>query len=143
MSIIVNCPSCGAKNRIPEHSKGIAICGKCKRRLPEPDKGVPIELTDYNFDNAVNNSDKPVLVDFWADWCMPCRMMTPILEQLGMKYHSIQVAKLNTETCQSISMRHQIQSIPTLILFINGREIKRIIGARTLPALEAELREWL
>ena len=143
MSIIVHCTSCQAKNRITQISKGKAVCGRCKTPLPQPGFGRPAVLTDQDFDGLVAGSAEPVMVDFWAAWCGPCKMMAPVLEQLAGKQQKILLAKLDTEAHQQTAARFGIQSIPTLILFVNGREAKRITGAMPLPALERELLPWL
>lgn len=92
--------------------------------------GKYIELNNENFDNEVLKSDLPVLVDFWAPWCGPCRMIAPIIEEIAKDYEGkLKVCKLNTDESFEISSQYQIVSIPTLIFFKNGKELKRIIGA--------------
>ncbi|MCX8059237.1 MAG: thioredoxin [Spirochaetes bacterium] len=89
-----------------------------------------IELNESNFENEVLKSDLPVLVDFWAPWCGPCKMISPFIDEIAKEYTGkLKVCKLNTDEGFEISSKYQIVSIPTLILFIGGKEIKRIIGA--------------
>ncbi len=90
----------------------------------------PIELTDNSFDTEVLESPLPVLIDFWAIWCGPCRMVSPIVEELAGEYNGkLKVAKLDVDSNQAIAMRYGIRSIPTLLLFKNGAVVEQIIGA--------------
>src|SRR5436190_4895793 len=89
-----------------------------------------LEITDSNFDEVVLKSDKPVLVDFWAEWCGPCRMVGPAVEQLSqMMSDKIKVAKINVDENQEIAVRYGVRSIPSLLLFKGGKEIARTVGA--------------
>ena len=96
-----------------------------------------VELSDSSFDSEVIKSDKPVLVDFWAPWCGPCRILAPIVEEIAESYTGkLKVGKLNVDDNQEITMRYRIRSIPTLILFKNGQALDQIIGA--VPKTEIE-----
>jgi thioredoxin 2 len=130
----VACPHCGTINRIPAARVGDgAKCGECKEPLLP---GQPIELTAATFDRHVANSDLPLVVDFWAAWCGPCRMMAPAFEQAAARLApGVRLAKLDTESAPDIAARFSIRSIPTLIAFRNGREMARQSGALDLPRL--------
>lgn len=143
MSIIVKCPACGTKNRIKEHSESTPLCGKCKTPILIQQSASPIHLSDTTFDGFIRKSSKPVLVDFWAQWCAPCRIMSPVLESFARSQNSIIIAKLDTEKNPLISSKFQIFSIPTLILFADGKEVKRISGAMPLQELENQLKHWI
>jgi len=122
------CPHCISVNNVAkkdEYKK--ANCGKCKKSLLDT---IPLELTNTNFDEVVVNSDIPVIVDFWAPWCGPCKMMGPNFEKAATKFPlKILFVKVNTENEQAIGARFSIRSIPTLIIFKEGKEVHRSSGA--------------
>ncbi|RMG94946.1 MAG: thiol reductase thioredoxin [Deltaproteobacteria bacterium] len=127
---MVRCPSCGAKNRIPVgRLDQPAKCGKCKTPL-EPTK-VPHELAPGQLDAIVRNSAIPVLVDFWAPWCGPCRMVAPEVKKVAEASNGrFLVVKVNTEQDPQTAARHRIQSIPLFAVFHRGTETARMAGAR-------------
>ena len=99
-----------------------------------------LEITDDNFEAEVLKSDIPVLVDLWAPWCGPCRIVGPIIEELAGEYAGkMKVGKLNVDDNSETAMKYQVQSIPTILIFKDGQEIQRIIGARPKPAFKKEI----
>jgi thioredoxin 2 len=126
----VVCPACGTINRVQGSQLGSApACGKCKQPLFE---GKPVALDEAGFERQVARSELPVLVDFWAAWCGPCRAMAPAYDQAaGMLEPHVRVAKVDTEQAQALATRLNIRSIPTLALFMGGREVARQPGALT------------
>ncbi len=100
----------------------------------------PVELTDSNFNDEVLNSDKPVLVDFWAEWCGPCRMVGPVVEELAGDYEGkVKVGKVDVDSNPQVSMQYGIRSIPSLLIFKNGDVVDQIIGAVPKAHLQKQL----
>ncbi len=104
----------------------------------------PITLSDTTFDEEINTSSEPVLVDFWAEWCGPCKMIAPILEEIAEEQAGkLKVAKLNVDEAPAIAQRFEVMSIPTMIVFQDGKPAKRLVGAKPKAALVKDLSEFL
>lgn len=132
------CPFCNATNRIPADKLNAGpACGKCHKALFN---GKPVTLSADNFRQHINRNEIPVVVDFWAPWCGPCKMMAPAFEQASAKLSpSVRLAKLNTEDEQAIAGQLNIRSIPTMVIFKKGREVARQAGAMSA----ADIQNWI
>jgi thioredoxin 2 len=138
----IRCSSCGTTNRVPRAklAQGLkAKCGRCKEPLSEVTAS-PTIVTDATFAAEVERSPLPVLVDAWAAWCGPCRMIAPAIDELAAELAGkVRVAKLNVDENPATAGRFDIRSIPTLLVISGGREIDRIVGAQSKQAILARL----
>jgi thioredoxin 2 len=132
---IVVCPNCGRKNRVPTSAHGVPRCGQCHQPLPWM-----ADATDATYASVVEDAAVPVIVDLWAPWCGPCRMVSPALENLARQYAGqVKLVKINVDDSPAISQRFGVQGIPTLLLVRKGEVVARQTGA----APERALRSWL
>lgn len=133
----IACPSCGTRNRVPdERLDEQPVCGRCSAELMA---ARPFALDDERFFPYIEGTELPVLVDYWADWCGPCKMMAPQFEAAAQQLPHVRFAKVDTETAPKASVRHRIRSIPTMVLFHRGQEVARRTGA--MPA--SEIVNWV
>lgn len=133
--MIVVCPTCGRKNRVPSAASGVPHCGNCHSVLPWV-----AEADDGSFAAVVEQATLPVLLDLWAEWCGPCRMVSPVLEKLAGQYAGrLKLVKVETDRAPGVSRQFGVQAIPTLLVLEGGREIARQIGA----APQDRLHQWL
>jgi thioredoxin 2 len=131
---IIVCPNCGTKNRVRATASGVPRCSACHTLLPWI-----VEASEASFDEEITSS-VPVLVDFWAPWCGPCRMVSPLVERIGRDNAGrLKVVKLNTDEAPQISARYSVQGIPLLVLIKGRAEVDRIVGAVPFE----RLRDWL
>jgi len=136
--IVVSCPQCGQRNRLRYERLDDAVrCGRCKETLPAP--SAPIELhSSADFDRLVARSSVPVVVDYWAPWCGPCRFVAPELQKVAARQAGkLLVVKVNTDELSDLGERGKIRSIPTLAVFAGGKEVARSAGARPADEIEA------
>ena len=129
---MIRCPACGATNRVPKDriEQGFEpICGRCKTPLPVSAR--PVTVTDASFSTDVEGSPLPVLVDAWAPWCGPCRMIAPVIDELATEMAGrVRVVKLNVDDNPQTAARFNLRSIPTLLVIKGGREVDRLIGVQ-------------
>ena len=140
--MLIRCLECGTKNRMPEDRLGErAICGKCGASLlVGGGTGRPVDVTDGSFAREVVQADGIVLVDCWAPWCAPCRMVAPILDDLAAKYAGgVKIVKLNVDENPVTSSQLSIRSIPTMLLYREGKLIDRLVGALPTEKIEGKL----
>lgn len=136
--LIVKCTGCAKKNRIVEPDKR-NVCGHCG--APLEIGGSVVELNGSGFDAFVE-SNGTAIVDFWADWCPPCRRMAPIFEEAAEKHTSVAFGKLDTQANQNVAARYRVESIPTLIFFRDGEEAGRLVGLSDHARIEQGIRSW-
>ena len=144
-SLIVSCPNCGAKNRVNFDAalKQQPVCGKCKQPLPAP-SSEPVIVTDTTFGSIVEKSQLPVLLDMWAAWCGPCRIIAPTIKILASELAGkILVGKLDVDANPRTAARFGVQSIPTLLILRDGKEVDRIVGAQSREAILRRLQPYL
>ncbi len=144
MNDVIRCPNCGQANRVPPLASGKqAVCGRCKTPLTEAGHGDghPLTLTDANFRDQIARGAS--IVDFWAAWCGPCRMITPIVEQLATEHRHIRFGKVNVDENPRTSATYGVQGIPLLVFFKDGVERGRVVGAVPKSQIEAAIRQYL
>jgi thioredoxin 2 len=144
-NFIIKCTNCGTKNRISKNRiNDQPVCGKCHTILSIGGYDSPVIVTDQTFQEDVISYPGPVLLDCWAPWCGPCRMIAPILEQLAKEYAGrIKIAKLNVDENPLTASKFAIKSIPTMLLFKNGERVNTLVGALSKSEIEKQLNSIL
>lgn len=145
-SIIIRCTKCGAKNRIPKNRlNDRPVCGRCHSRLPEGQVfDSPVIVSDKTFSEEIISATIPVLLDCWAPWCGPCRTIGPIIDQLAKEFAGkVKFAKLNVDENPATSTKYNIMSIPTMLLFKDGKVVNSLVGALPKAEIENHLRSLI
>ena len=136
---VVRCPKCGQANRVPPLASGKrAVCGRCKTELGS---GGPVVLTDATFRDAIGSG--ATVVDFWAAWCGPCRMIAPLIDELARERTDVRFGKLNVDENPRTAASFGVQGIPLLIFFNDGAEVGRVVGAVPKSQIESAIRQYL
>jgi thioredoxin 2 len=130
------CPSCGATNRAAPERTAEAVCGRCKTALAAPE---PVPLSDAALPGYLTGSEQPVVVDFWAEWCGPCKMMAPQFATAARALPDVRFVKVDSDAAPKASVQYRIRSIPAMILFRGGAEAARVSGA--MPA--SDIQRWI
>jgi thioredoxin 2 len=141
-SVIIQCWHCKTKNRVPKtRLKDLPVCGKCGKRLPPPSKVQhPVIVTDPSFQTEILSHSGVALLDCWAAWCGPCKMISPIVDQLANEFSGrVKVAKLNVDQNPMTASRYHVLSVPTMLFFKNGKVVHTLAGAYAKPEIERQL----
>ncbi len=142
---IVRCQNCGAQNRVVSGSDKLGqapVCGRCKSPLSA--QAHPVIVTDANYTNEVEKFPLPVLLDLWAPWCGPCKILTPIVDQIAQELNGrARVGKLNVDENPMTAARFRVQGIPTLLILKNGREVERMVGVQSKEAILQRMQSLL
>jgi thioredoxin 2 len=142
---VIRCPNCGAANRVPREKIAMGlqpVCGRCKK--PLNGASIPVTVTDATFSAEVEASALPVLLDLWAPWCGPCRVIAPVMEQLASEMAGrVRVAKMNVDENPVTASRFSVRSIPSLLVLRNGKEIDRMVGVQPKPEIVRRLERVL
>ena len=145
-SYIIQCRQCNTRNRVPKtRLKDRPVCGKCRNPLPPPSVAQhPVVVTDQSFQHEVLAYPGVVLLDCWAAWCGPCRMIAPVVDQLAREFSGrAKVAKLNVDQNPMTAARYHVLSVPTLLFFKNGKMLHTLAGTYPKPEIERQIRALL